>query len=469
MPAPATGDEFLDLTRKSGVVDAPRLDAYLAKHGPVPADPKALAEKLVADGVLSGFQAGQLLQGRWKRFFIGKYKVLEKIGRGGMANVFLCEHKLMRRRVAIKVLPTVEGQDPSALERFYREARAVAAVDHPNLVRAYDIDQDQNLHFLVMEYVDGVNLYDLVKRHGPLSAARAAHYISGAAVGLQHAHEMGLVHRDIKPGNVLVDRSGVVKVLDLGLALFFHPEDDDQLTQKYDETVIGTADYLAPEQALDSHKVDIRADIYSLGGTLYYLLTGRSPFPEGNVTQKLVAHQTREPTPVAELRPDADPALVAVYERMTRKDPGERYQTPAEVVEALAPWTATPIAPPPEDELPKFGPASMGLAAAARAQPGSSVRVTPARVAPATPVPPPAADEPPGTDVWGSLAASPPPERPAKPKTARLTKPAKPASRRGLWIGLALAALTLALVAGGYLITRPAAGPQVPAKAVRGR
>src|SRR5262249_4049617 len=163
----------------------------------------------------------------------------------------------MRRRVAVKVLPTAKASDPSALERFYREARAVAALDHANIVHAYDIDQDENLHFLVMEYVDGASLQEIIKKTGPLDPLRAAHYIYQAAVGLEHAHAAGLVHRDIKPGNVLVDRCGTVKILDMGLARFFHDE-EDILTKKYDENVLGTADYLAPEQALDSHGVDIR-------------------------------------------------------------------------------------------------------------------------------------------------------------------------------------------------------------------
>ncbi|MGL6097975.1 MAG: serine/threonine-protein kinase, partial [Fimbriiglobus sp.] len=248
MPPPANVDEFLDFIQKSGTVEDPRVKSYLARlggHGPIPADPKDLAQYMVRDGVLTSFQAEQLLQGKYKRFFIGKYKVLERIGSGGMGQVFLCEHKLMRRKVAVKVLPAAKAQDPASLERFYREARAVAAVDHPNLVRAYDIDQDENLHFLVMEFVDGTNLQDLVKKAGPLDPVRAAHYIYGAAVGLQHAHEMGLIHRDIKPGNILVDRGGAVKILDLGLARFFH-DTDDALTRKFDENILGTADYLAP-------------------------------------------------------------------------------------------------------------------------------------------------------------------------------------------------------------------------------
>ncbi len=277
MPAPATNDEFLDLVRKSGVLDEKRLDAYLAKVAAanvIPPEPGKFAGLMVRDGVLTHFQAEQFCQGKWRRFTIGNYKVLERLGAGGMGSVYLCEHKLMRRRVAVKVLPTAKADDPASLERFYREARAVAALDHPNIVRAYDIDQDDKLHFLVMEYVDGANFQEIIKRSGPMDVPRAAHYIRQAALGMQHAHEAaGLVHRDIKPGNILVDRNGIVKILDMGLARFFHDE-DDILTKKYDENVLGTADYLAPEQALDSHGVDIRADIYSLGATFYFMLDG---------------------------------------------------------------------------------------------------------------------------------------------------------------------------------------------------
>ncbi|HEX5272201.1 MAG TPA: serine/threonine-protein kinase, partial [Gemmataceae bacterium] len=247
MPAPTTTDEFLDLVRKSGIVDEKRLNAYLTRlraAGPVPPEPAKFAGLLVRDGILTHFQAEQVCQGKWRRFTIGKYKVLERLGAGGMGSVYLCEHKLMRRRVAVKVLPTAKADDPSSLERFYREARAVAALDHPNIVRAYDIDQDDKLHFLVMEYVDGSSLQDIIKKAGPMDVTRAAHYMRQSAMGLQHAHESaGLVHRDVKPGNILVDRTGTVKILDMGLARFFHDE-EDVLTKKYDENVLGTADYL---------------------------------------------------------------------------------------------------------------------------------------------------------------------------------------------------------------------------------
>jgi eukaryotic-like serine/threonine-protein kinase len=357
MAAPTTADDFLELVRKSGVLDEKRLSAYLEKVGAtggLPPEPAKAAGLLVRDGLLTHFQAEQFLQGKWRRFTIGKYKVLERIASGGMGSVYLCEHKFMRRRAAVKVLPTARANDPSALERFYREARAVAALDHPNIVRAYDIDQEENLHFLVMEYVDGTSLQDLVKNSGPLDPARAAHYISQAAQGLQHAHEIaGLVHRDIKPGNLIVDRGGVVKILDMGLARFFN-DHEDLLTQKYDENVLGTADYLAPEQALDSHGVDIRADIYSLGATFYYCLTGRTPFSEGTVAQKLIWHQTRQPKLIRSLRQDVPESMSAVVEKMMAKDPEQRYQIPAEVVQALARWTQASIAPPVEAEMPQL-------------------------------------------------------------------------------------------------------------------
>src|SRR5437867_2930015 len=311
MPAPTSNDELLDLVHKSGVLEEKRLEAHLQKlreSNDLPDEPAKLAAALVRDGLLTNFQSEQLMQGKWRRFAIGKYKVLERLGSGGMGSVYLCEHKFMRRRVAVKVLPAAKAEDPSSLERFYREARAAAALDHPNIVRAYDIDQDENLHFLVMEYVDGASLQELVKKHGPMEVLRAAHYIRQAAIGLHHAHEADLVHRDIKPGNLLVDRNGTVRVLDMGLARFFHDE-EDILTKKYDENVLGTADYLAPEQALDSHGVDIRADIYSLGATFYYVLTGKTPFSEGTVAQKLIWHQTRQPKPIRALRPEVPAGL----------------------------------------------------------------------------------------------------------------------------------------------------------------
>jgi serine/threonine protein kinase len=430
MPSPATTDEFLDLVLKSAVVEDRRLGAYLEKlrtQGGWPADPRQAAALLVRDGLLTNFQAEQILQGKWKRFTIGKYKVLERLGQGGMGSVYLCEHKLMRRRVAVKVLPTAKANDPSSLERFYREARAVAALDHPNIVRAYDIDQDEKLHFLVMEHVDGASLQEIIKKNGPMDVLRACHYIRQAALGLQHAHDAaGLVHRDIKPGNILVDRNGIVKILDMGLARFFYDE-EDILTKKYDENVLGTADYLAPEQATDSHGVDIRADIYSLGATFYYCLTGRTPFQEGTVAQKLIWHQTRLPKPIRSFRPEVPEGVVAVIDKSMSKDVAARYQSPLEMAEALSEWTTTPIPPPPENEMPKLSLAAMGgsdnsIVGAAR-PPSASPSPSPRKswqVTPATPeVQSRQSTAPPPREPRAQTAVAPPPRPAVAPAKAQ--------------------------------------------------
>jgi serine/threonine protein kinase len=361
MPAPATVDDLLKLIRKSGMIDEPRLDAYterLRLSGPIPTDVRKLAGRMVRDGLLTYFQAEQFMLGKWRGFTIGKYKLLERVGFGGMGQVFLCEHMYMRRRVAIKVLPPAKAEEPAALGRFYREARAAAALDHPNIVRTHDIDQDGNLHFLVMEYVDGSSLLEIIKKKGPMAVERAAHYIWQSAQGLDHACRVGVIHRDIKPGNILVDRGGASKILDMGLARFYH-SDDDMLTKKYDEkSVLGTADYVAPEQTINSHDVDVRADIYSLGATFYYLLAGHPPFPEGTISQKLIAHQTRQPVPIRNVRAEVPAGLAAVVERMMAKSITERFQTPVEVCAALAPFLPAEMAPPPEDEMPVLSPAA---------------------------------------------------------------------------------------------------------------
>jgi len=364
MPAPTTLPEFLDLVRRSSLLPAEKLDDVIQRHRATNSLPHAIdpfAALLVRESLLTFFQAKQLKLGRYKRFTIGsKYRLLELIGAGGMGAVYLCEHTLMKRLVALKVLPTEKLEDPSNLERFHREARAVAALDHPNIVRAYDIDQHEKLHFLVMEYVDGNSLQDVIARHGPMDPTRAAHYIAQSAVGLQHAHELGMVHRDVKPGNLLLDRTGVIKVLDMGLARFFNKQ-QDSVTEKYDDKcVLGTADYLAPEQAVSS-TVDIRADIYSLGGTLYYMLTGQTPFPDGTIAAKLVAHQTREPKPITEYRNDVPPGILEVLSVMMAKDPADRYQEPIDVAEALSEWADLPIEPPPAKEMPGLCPLVLTL------------------------------------------------------------------------------------------------------------
>jgi eukaryotic-like serine/threonine-protein kinase len=338
----STVDSFLDLVRRSGLVEKDQLNAVLLdlQHqagGSMPSDTDMVAHKFVEAGLLTQWQCDNILEGRHKGFFLGKYKLLNHLGTGGMSSVYLAEHVLMQRRVAIKVLPKNRVEDSSYLARFHREAQAAAALDHRNIVRAYDVDNDGNIHYLVMEYVEGRDLQQMVKDHGPMEYIEAADFIRQAADGLAHAHKASLIHRDVKPANLLVDQKKVVKVLDLGLARFT-TDDRASLTVAYDENVLGTADYLAPEQALDSHGVDGRADIYSLGCSLYYLLTGHPPFPDGTLPQRLMMHQKQQPPSIFNDRPDAPQALVDICAKMMAKKPDQRYQTMFDVSAALADW-----------------------------------------------------------------------------------------------------------------------------------
>lgn len=335
-------DAFLDLLRRSGLVEKARLNAVLLElkeqaAGEPITDTDFVADRLVQSGLITRWQADKLLEGRHKGFFLGKYKLLDHLGTGGMSSVYLAEHVLMQRRVAIKVLPKERVDDTSYLARFHREAQAAAALDHHNIVRAYDVDNDGNNHYFVMEYVDGRDLQRIVKEDGPLSYVAAADYIRQAAEGLAHAHQAGLIHRDVKPANLLVDQKNVVKLLDLGLARFTD-EKKASLTVVYDENVLGTADYLAPEQALDSHGVDARADIYGLGCSMYFLLTGHPPFPGGTLPQRLMMHQKQPPPDIHIDRPDAPQDLIDVCMKMIAKKPSQRYQSATEVAEALAAW-----------------------------------------------------------------------------------------------------------------------------------
>lgn len=252
--------------------------------------------------------------------------------------MFLGEHVVIKRRVAIKVLPPQRTKDASFLQRFLREARATARLNHPNIVRAYDIDQQRGTHYMVMEFVAGRDLKTVVHQDGPLSLPLAANYIAQAACGLQHAHSCGLVHRDIKPANLVVNERGVVKILDLGLARLDHDEETASLTLEHRENVMGTADYLAPEQARNCHEVDHRADIYSLGCTFYFLLTGHPPFTEGTLAQRMLKHQTERPRDVRADRPDCPHALAEVCMKMLAKEPDERFSQADEVAARLHRW-----------------------------------------------------------------------------------------------------------------------------------
>jgi anti-sigma factor RsiW len=264
-----------------------------------------------------------------------KFRLVRELGRGGMGVIYLAEHRVFEKLVALKVINPSVLDNPGALARFEAEVKAAGKLDHPNIARALDADRAGDLHFLVMEYVEGVSLAQLLQRKGPLSVASACHCVCQAALGLQHAHEQGMAHRDIKPQNLMLTPKGQVKVLDFGLARLRGPKGVGKgLTQA--DSFMGTPEYVAPEQATDARQADIRADIYSLGCTLYALLTGRPPFQEDTMVKLVMAHIEKEPPLLQDLRPDLTAEVSVVAAKMLAKDPAKRYQRPVEVAQALA-------------------------------------------------------------------------------------------------------------------------------------
>ena len=340
-----TVESFVAGVQQSGLIETSVLDSVLTeleKSGKSLSTAEEISDLLIERELITRWQAEKLLLGKFKGFVLGRYRLLELLGRGEMSSIYLAEHMMMKRRCAIKVLPASKVKDTSYLGRFQREAQAVAALNHNNIVRAYDVDMEREagteIHFLVMEYVKGKDLEKLRDEKTDLTVVRAADYIRQAASGLAHAHEAGLIHRDIKPSNLLVDDSGSIKILDMGLARFFKEHEEESLTIKHDEKVLGTADYLAPEQAVDSHAVDERADIYALGCTFYFTLTGQPPFTDGTLVQRLLAHQTKAPPSIRSRREDVPESLTNIIEKMMQKSKEARYQSAAEVEKAISKW-----------------------------------------------------------------------------------------------------------------------------------
>lgn len=353
MTTPQTMDRqtFMSNLRQSGLVTAEQMAKVV---GYLPNSNKGLviARSMMERGLLTRFQAELLLMGRTSGFHLGQYLILDHLGRGGMGRVFRARHETMNRIVAIKVLAPHLCKTPKAQQLFQREVRAAARLVHPNIVTAYDANQINDRCYLVMEYVDGSNLDSLVRQRGPLPIGQACDFIRQAAMGLQHAHELGMVHRDIKPANLLAQRPlnnsphapCIIKILDFGLARLHGMGPDGtpnvDSIMAAENTVLGTPDYLSPEQARNLHNVDIRSDLYSLGCTFYYTLTGRVPFPGGTTLEKLVRHSTEQPAPVEQVRPDVSPPVAAIVRRLLAKDPRQRFQTPAELAATLAPFAA---------------------------------------------------------------------------------------------------------------------------------
>ncbi len=357
---------LMDTLRRHRLLEPTQLDA-LVRSRKSDESAHTLARDLVARGWLTAYQANQLLAGRAAGLVLGTYLVLERLGEGATGQVFKARHVHMRRVVAIKVIRPELLTDGEVVARFYREIQVTSHLTHPHIVHAYDAGPVGRTHFLVMEYVEGVSLADLVQKEGPLAPDRACEYVRQAALGLQHAHEKGLVHRDIKPQNLILTQvrssrsvaeldlsahalshHGIIKILDLGLARLPRSKEDpnNPLTQA-GRGMMGTPDYLAPEQALDLREADIRSDLYSLGCVLYFLLTGQPPFPGGTLAQKLMKHQQAPPPPLGQKRPGLPSGLYHVVQRLLAKSPAERFQTPAELATALAPLAGAPVVPQP--------------------------------------------------------------------------------------------------------------------------
>jgi serine/threonine protein kinase len=301
---------------------------------------EVLSDRLVEAEVISRYQSDKLLTGRTK-FNLGPYVVTDFIGAGGMGEVYKAEHNVMGREVAVKVLPANKST-PEAIKSFSREIRTQAKLDHPNLVRAYDAGNDGRVHYLVTEYVPGMDLRRLIRSEGPLNVNQAASVIMFAALGLDYAHQSGLIHRDVKPGNILVTPEGIGKVSDLGLAGFLNDPDDDPRSGK----IVGTADYLSPEQIRNPHDICEASDIYSLGCTLYYAITGKVPFPGGTPASKARRHLEETPWHPRRFNPDTNEEFVEIIADMMEKDPALRIQSMTEVVTRLEPWASeTAIVP----------------------------------------------------------------------------------------------------------------------------
>ncbi len=409
VPEQSIGD-FLTVLRSSGLVAPevlePLLGSYTAATGSVPEE---LVRELLDRNLITQWQLDQLRKGKHKGFVLGKYKLLQLLGAGGMGSVYLGKHEVLGHKVALKILPRAHATQSSYLARFVREAQAAARLSHPNIARVVELETSGSIQYMVMDYVEGIDLNAKVKQEGPLEVVDAIEFVRQAAVGLHYAHEEGFVHRDIKPANLMLDKHGMIKILDLGLAKTREDDEAASLTQEFNEKVLGTADYLAPEQTVNSHDADRRADVYALGCTLYFLLIGRAPFAKGTIKDRMRAQRYDVAPNLLDERPDIPAAIAEVYFRMMEKNPDARQQTAQEVADSLKAWLGqqTLASQRPRAATPRRTPA-------VRRTPGSSGS------APRPPLPGKVYRSGPGSSSGNSPKPAPSPPRAASPAGSQI-------------------------------------------------
>ena len=338
--APSVVDTFLRTVLRSGLLSRDELQESLrALPRAQRTDPEAMAEHLIRLGKLSRFQARKLLEGAPLGLVLGPFQVLAPVGRGGMGTVYLARDTRSDLLLALKILPPKRAREEERLlTRFRREMEMSQRVAHPHIAWTYEVGVYQGVYFIAMEYIPGKSLYRLIQDEGPLTVPRAARLFAEVASALDHAHHQGLIHRDLKPSNIMVTPHDHAKLLDLGLALMANEGKGDREVIGGEGYVVGTMDYIAPEQAENAAKVDARCDIYSLGCTLYYALTGQPPFPGGSNRERIQRHMIEEARSVSELNPTVPAAFADLVARMMAKDPDDRFFTAAAVEEALREW-----------------------------------------------------------------------------------------------------------------------------------
>jgi serine/threonine protein kinase len=452
-------DDFLKTVLRSGLLDRAQLQQSLRT---VPRDqrhdPQALANHLVKHGKLSRFQAGKLLKGTALGLVLGPFQVLAPLGKGGMGTVYLARDNRSGQLLALKVLPPRKAREEERLlARFRREMEMSQRVAHPHIAWTFDVGVCQGVYYIAMEYIPGKSLYRVVGEQGPLAVPRAARLFAEVASALDHAHHQGLVHRDLKPSNLIITPHDHAKLLDLGLAICKGESCADREIIGGQGYVLGTMDYIAPEQADDPSKADPRCDVYALGCTLYYALTGRPPYPGGTAVETIHRHHTEEPTPVPQLNPAVPPAFIGVLRKMMARNPAQRFESAAALREELVVWAAgEPTLPMDKPEDAGYREAVANIEAAEPSSDAMEAEVIPDAV-PTAPEPA-AATLPEVPPLPGRLVApTAPPEvsRRGRPSPLALAQSARePRARRsrGLVPYLLLAAVGAFVLGGGGLV-----------------